>query len=292
MFDHIEFLFGEALTALRRNRLMTFAAVSTVAVSLFLLGGFSYMYLRVKEYGDTLPGKFEIRVFLRDGLKENNISATAQSFRAIPGVAEVSWIPRDKAWERDSQLNPQLTRDLENPYPDAFKVRLSDLSATDSVISQIKRSPSVIPGSDGVAYLREEQQFVDQSLRFVRWLGGVLGGLLFLTGGALIYNAIRLTVLSRPIEIRIMQLVGASHWTIRIPFLIEGVVQGLLGGITAGLLVYLANDGVAAFLRSLSETMHPSPFPLGMAITVLGVVGAAYGLLCSMFAVHGPLKLR
>jgi len=85
--------------------------------------------------------------------------------------------------------------------------------------------PEVAP-EGGVVYLKAEQNFLEKTLYFIRWLGLVFGGLLFLTGGILIYNAIHMAVLARRVEIRIMRLVGASQLTIRIPFLIEGLCKG------------------------------------------------------------------
>ncbi len=291
MLDRIEFLIGEAFAALRRNGLMTFAAISTVAVSLFLLGGLGYIYLRVSEYANTIPGKFEMRVFLRDGATMADIQTTAQEIRAMTGVGSVNWIPKDKAWEKEQKQAPDLTEGLENPFPDAFKVRVTDLSLSDGIAEQIRALHAVQP-ERGVSYLKEEENFVDQGLKLIRWLGAVFGGLLFLTGGVLIYNAIRLTVISRRLEIRTMQLVGASRYMIRVPFLIEGIVQGALGGLVATLLVLASNQVVIGFLSSLkSDTSFPN-FPLTSVLAILSCIGAFYGLLCSTLAVQSPLKFR
>ena len=88
MLDRFEFLVGEAMVALRRNGLMTFAAISTIAVSLFLLGGLGYAYLRIEEFARTLPSKFEMRVFLREGTNYAQITETATAIRQMPGRSE------------------------------------------------------------------------------------------------------------------------------------------------------------------------------------------------------------
>ncbi len=291
MLDRFEFLVSEAVAALRRNGLMTFAAVSTVAVSLFLLGGLGYVYWRVADYASTIPGKFEMRVFMKDDATQTEVQSTAASIRGISGVSAVFWIPKDKAWALEKEKNPENTEGLDNPYPEAFKVKVTDLSLSDGIAAQIKALPNVQPDKS-VVYLQEEQNFVDQGLRLIRWLGTVFGGLLFLTGGILIYNAIRLTVESRRLEIRTMQLVGASRLMIRVPFLIEGVVQGCLGGILASLMVLAGNESVVRFINSMKGDAAVTPFPLGMMLGILCGVGAVYGLLCSSMAVRRPLKLR
>ncbi|MBI3722189.1 MAG: hypothetical protein HY248_06505, partial [Fimbriimonas ginsengisoli] len=109
MFDRLEFLFGEATMALRRNVLMALAAITTVAVSLFLIGGLGYVYFRIDEYARTLPGKQEMRVFLRSGAPYAQITETAKQIRAMPGVASAVWMPKEKVWEKERLQHPDLT---------------------------------------------------------------------------------------------------------------------------------------------------------------------------------------
>jgi cell division transport system permease protein len=120
----------------------------------------------------------------------------------------------------------------------------------------------------------------------------VVGGVLFITAGVLIYNAIRLTVISRRLEIRIMQLVGASFLTIRIPFYIEGLIQGALGGVLATIVLFACQVVVEYRLPEFFANVKLPPFPWAMFLSVLPILGAAYGLLCSMMAVRTPLRYR
>ena len=106
---------------------MTIAAIVTAAVSLYLIGGLSYVYIRVTEYAHSLTGRFEMRVILKEGTSYDNITLTAKQIRLVPGVKDVSWIPKEKAWERDKAKFPDLTSGVDNPYPDAFKVTLQDV---------------------------------------------------------------------------------------------------------------------------------------------------------------------
>lgn len=290
MLDKLEFLLTEAAVALRRNSLMTFAAVTTVAVSLFLLGGLGYVYWRIIEYAESLPGRFEMQVFLRDGATLNTVEETAAKIRGIEGVRTATWIPRDKRWELEKRENPSLTQGIENPYPEAFKVTLTDLSLSDQVAAAIREVAAVDP--EGVVYLEQEQRLVDQALRLVRGLGGIVGGMLFLTGGILIYNAIRLAVNSRRLEIRIMQLVGATRLTVQVPFLIEGIVQGAIGGMVATLGLFFAHYYVASFVNTFQAIGSPPAFPAWTFLGALSAVGATYGLLCSTLALRAPLRYR
>ncbi len=284
MFDRISFVFGEGLVALRKNGFMTFAAISTVAVSLFLLGALGYSYMRAVDYAKSIPGKFDMRVYLVPGTNQAMISETAGRIRKLPGVASVAWIPREKAWEKQKAEDPALTNGLDNPYPDGFKITIKNLKVGDEVASQVRQMKEIDP-DPGVIYLKEEQHLIDDGLQVMRWLGLVISGLLFLTAGILIFNAIKLTITQRRREIRIMQLVGASRFTIRCPFLIEGVVQGIAGGAVAALMLHGAQNVFQNFLLSLSSKSHLAPFPGLQALLILGSVGGLYGLLCSWLAI-------
>jgi len=289
MFDRLAFVVGEAFVALRRNFAMTFACVTTGAVALFLLGMLTFAYQQANDFAKTVPGMFDMRIFLRDGIKDKELHKTIDSVRRFPGIAQVVWIPRDKAWAKMQQEHPDLTEGITNPYPEQLKVVLSDIKLADRVGAEIQSLPAVLP-EDGVRYLRREQKIAIAALDTFRILGPSMVVLLMLATAILVYNTIRLTVLSRRVEIRIMQLVGATKFVVRFPFLIEGTVQGLLSGIFAASLLLLTHHIVTNKL--LSEDIQVGAFNTQRAYLLLCVVGAGYGLCCSLLAVRSPLRYR
>lgn len=292
MFDRIQFLLGEGFLALRRNGWMTFAAVTTVAVALFLIGGLAYAYNLAKVEAGTMTGLLEIRASMVDGTNQAQISAIAKEIRQIDGVKSAAWIPRDKAWAKYLSENPKHKEfaEIGNPYPDMFKVNLTDLKQSDAVVAKIKSIEGI--KTDEVKYESDVARFILGLQGIVRWLGFVIGGMLFITAGVLIYNAIRLTVISRRLEIRIMQLVGASFLTVRIPFYIEGFIQGALGGLISVVVLYAAQVILNTRLPQISATLQLPPFPWILFLTTLPLLGATYGLICSMIAVRTPLRYR
>ncbi len=293
MLNRIEFVISEALVALSRNRLMTLAAVSTVAVALFLFGGMGYAYYRVDKYAQTIPGKFKMLVYMRDGATKRQISDTAKQIRAMDGVSTVHLVPKGMAWEKwKIEHRSGLTEGVDNPLPDALKVVLSDLGKSERVVTSIEQLPVVAP-ENGVRYMKDEQNFVEGLLTILRGVGIIVGGILFVTAGMLIYNAIRLTVLSRRLEIRIMQLVGASRGTVYIPFLIEGMLQGVIGAIVASGLVVAVYAAFNWLVQTRIDAGYiASAFPYSEVIGMLCTAGATYGILCSILAVRAPLKYR
>lgn len=291
MFDRIEFMFGEAFQGMRRHGIMTFAAVTTVAIALYLLGGLTYLYFQVNQFSGQLASRYEIQASFKDGTSKTQISEAAQKIRVLPGVKSAVWIPKDKAWEKQQKQNPELTAGLENPLPDSLKITMADVAKVPAVVDSVKRIPTIQP--DEVMHFEPLQRYLVDTSRMIQWLGVVLGGLLSTIAGILIYNAIRLTIDGRRKEIRIMQLVGASHLTVRIPFFIEGFVQGLLGGLGACGLLYATYRWVDWYVNSnLTVIGKLGEFNLLPTCLVLSAIGAFYGTACSVLAIHGPARLR
>ncbi|HJP82662.1 MAG TPA: permease-like cell division protein FtsX [Fimbriimonadaceae bacterium] len=292
MIDRIQFLFAEGLLSLRRNGWMTFAAITTVAVALFLIGGLGYVYGQLRSGASQLTGLFEMRASIVDGTPASRITIIAGQIRRIPGVKSVNWIPRDKAWNKYLDEHPENREyaDIENPYPDMFKITLSDLKSSERIVESVKSTNGI--NREEVKYLSDVADLIVDLQAIVSWLGLVVGGVLFITAGVLIYNAIRLTVISRRLEIRIMQLVGASFLTVRIPFYIEGLIQGALGGVLATIVLFACQEVVEFRLPEFFANVKLPPFPWAMFLTILPFLGAAYGLLCSMIAVRTPLRYR
>lgn len=289
LFDRMEFLLSEAWTALRRNTWMTFAAISTSAVALFLLGGIGLAYLGISRYAASLPGKFEMRVAIRDGVTPLQLTEVERKLKAVDGVSTVRLIPKQQAWKQQQVELPDVTKGLDNPLPDSFAITLTNLDKSSEVAERITTIASVVP--EGVSYLAEEQRMLSQALRLLQSLGIGLGGLMLLTSGVLIYNAIRLTILARRREIRIMRLVGATWSTIVTPLLIEGVVQGAIGGVIAALLLYSSHAGIQRLIEDVSVFGRLNAFPLAQTLLGLGVAGAVYGMFCSAVAVREPRKM-
>jgi cell division transport system permease protein len=296
LLDKIEFLIGESLRVFRKNGLMAFAAISTVAISIFLIGGLGYAYYTLSNYAQrTFPTQFTMRVILKDGTTKDEIIRTINQIREMAGVERAVLIPKEKAYPRfiKEMGLPGLAEEKNVPIPDMFQVTLSDISEENSstVGAQIQAMPAV-DSQNGVRYMEAEQRFIDQLLNLLRVLGSVVGGLLFATAGVLIHNAIRLTIVSRRLEIRVMQLVGASRFTIQLPFLFEGIVQGAIGGAVAGFLLYMTNQLLAQAIVGFDVFGTLPELPVWPIIGMLVAAGAVYGFFSSLMALSAPLRYR
>lgn len=286
MFDRIEFIFSEAIIALRRNTWMTFAAVSTAAMALFLLGGMAFAYYRLNTYIESLKQDYQIRVFLKEGLSKDDRNAARKSLMEIPGVKTVLFVSKEQGLKEFSRKNPNIdVSDLsaDNPLPDVFQVTVDNLNNVPRIADQMKKAP-YIESPEGVKASDDLRSFVEQVVRQSRVLGILLGGIMLITGGVLIYNAIRLTIVARRREIRIMELVGATPSMIRTPLLIEGMFHGILGGLLAFIFLYFTTNLISQLIQSLDALAAFNALPAGPALFLFLSSGALYGLLCSWIA--------
>ena len=230
MLDRIEFLVGEALNALRRNIWMTFAAITTSAVALFLLGGLGIIFLAFSNFMTDLGKKAEMKVMLSDKVSDKDAQKLGDNILKIDGVSSIEFVSREKGLKEMLAQNPDLDvegLEIDNPLPNSYVVRVKDLKTFENVADRLQKLPEVEP--NGVKFPKEEKNFLADSIRVFQWLGLVLGSLMLLTSGVLIYNTIRMSVVSRRREIRIMQLVGATRFIVWAPMLLEGIIQGAFG---------------------------------------------------------------
>jgi cell division transport system permease protein len=294
LFDRIAFVLGETFIALKKNFFLGLAAVTTTMISLYVLAGMFYVGSQAAAYAYGVQRRFEMIVNLKEGVDMAGIQRTAKYLRKIPGVADATWIPRKQRWEKYTKEHPDLTAGYgfaDNIFPDAFKVRLNDLSRGDAVAATARKMTTV-DQSEGVQYYGQAQNTVAQWLRFGYNLSYLIGGLLFGVAGILILNAIRLTVESRRVEIRIMRLVGASRIVVGLPFVLEGLIQGAIGGALATAGLYASHLVVGQRLAEFSVGASLAPFPVKAYLLALCAIGGGYGALCSLAALRTPMRAR
>jgi len=228
---------ADAWASFRRNGLMTAAAVTTITVALLVVGAAVLLGLNLRKVALAVEGQVQVVAFLRDGMPPAEVGRVQAAVAALPGVQSVRFVGRDVALER---LREHLGEgaafaDLvaTNPLPDSLELTLADAKQA----AAVARAAAQLPGISDVGY---GGQVVDRLLaltRGVRTLGALLT--LFLAAVALIVvvSTIRLTIIARRREIEIMQLVGATRWFVRWPFLIEGVLQGAAAGALASVVL-------------------------------------------------------
>jgi len=284
-----EYFIKEAMSSLRRNSLMSLASVSTVALSLLILGMFLVMVLNLNNMASNLESQVQISVYLNEGLSDVEIREVGTRITKLPGVNQVLFIDKEEAMIRFKQrLGEQQSilkaLDDNNPLPNAFEVKMDNPEG-------VKPVAQAIAQFKGVENAKFGQEIVEQLFaltKMVRIVGVVLIGFLALAALFIISNTIRLTVFARRKEIGIMKYVGATDWFIRWPFLLEGIMLGFGGAMVA---VILINQLYGALIQQVYESLAFLPlipqYPfIAMISIVLLVIGTVIGALGSTISLR------
>lgn len=274
-----------ALTAFRRSPLLSVLSVTTIAFSLFAFGLFGLVALNIRNALQHVEERVEIRAFVAEGTPVETISAAADEVSKYPQVLKVDVVTQAQALER--------ARTELGEFKDVFESEFLPASL-DVKLKPGFRDPTNVKA---VAARLKELEFVDD-VRFgeewitqlykLRNIAGAVGGALGLAFAAvaviIIGATIRMAVLARAKEISIMRLVGATDGFIRRPFLIEGGIKGILGGVLALILTYFA-------MRVLGQYLHFETTFFDRQLALMGVLfGALMGLLGSLVSVGRHLK--
>jgi cell division transport system permease protein len=275
---------------LRRNLLMTVAAVITMAVSLAALA--SVLIIRQAENKATLQwrGGVQVAIFMNPDATQSQINAIGKELAETPGVKSSRYVDKRAAYAEFKEIfsgQPDLTNSLDMAgMPTSYRV-VPDLPQDAGELAHQFNSQ---PGVRIVTYAAQViSQFEHRSQTFQRFIE--VAALLVMVGAiALIVNTIQLAIFARRREVAVMKLVGATNWFIRIPFMVEGLVHGLVGGGLAFLAAFFARNLIADFVDSgssfvLRQVVITSGEAVVTGIVVL-VVGIGVGTLGSAFAVR------
>ena len=287
----------EGVKNLGRNGWMSFASVSAVTFTLFILGVFLVLAMNVNYFAQSVEKQVEIRVFMADLTTKENLQQFEQDVRDLEKVESVQFISKEEGLKqfRESMGDKAYLFDgLEkgNPLPDAFVVKAKMPQDTAVVASQIKQMKNVRSLNYGEGTVEKLFAATDT----VRNVGiGFIIGLGF-TAMFLIANTIKLTIVARRREIEIMKLVGATNWFIRWPFFVEGLLMGITGAlipiIILGVGYYYLLDAIkSSFEATQLFTLLPL-FPLVYQVALaLLAIGAFIGIWGSLVSVRRFLRV-
>lgn len=238
VLNSMGYFFSETFQSLLRNKFMAVASVLTVTLSMFILGVFLSLVMNMNHMAAYLETQVEMSVYLRDGLTTEQVMNVGKRLKALPDMTEISFTDQDRAMvlfrERLGDQAQILDSVNGNPLPASYSLSFANPDAL--------KSAAVIVGGfdevDGVQYGQDIIEKLYQISRAIR-LGGMLL-IVFLAGAELfiISNTIRLTVFARRREIQIMKYVGATNSFIRWPFMLEGMIIGLIGSGLASLILW------------------------------------------------------
>jgi cell division transport system permease protein len=291
----IGYFVSETVTNLRRNLLMTIAAISTVTISLLLLGGVQILGMVVNNMTGTWEAKVEVSIFLRDDATQGEIQSLEREIAQMNEVENVTFVSKQDAYEEFKETyesQPEFYESLpEDALPASLRVELTDANFAETVSARVRGAPGV----DDVRFGGEIIKRLLQVNTLLRTITLVMSVILMIAAAALIANTIRLAIYARREEIGIMKLVGATNWFIRIPFMLEGVIAALAGAIISGAVVLGGNallfSRMGEALPFLGTVFSFSSGEIVSVLLVLAGVGAIVGLIGSGMALRRFLEV-
>jgi cell division transport system permease protein len=283
----LDYYFKETLQGLKRNGLVAFAAVSTAFIALFLLGGALLMWREVNLLIQRTEANVEVSVFLRDDISFSQKENLGNMLNHMPEVASVHFESKDEAYRRFQEIFKNQKALVENvsadSLPASFRVKLKDPQKFDVVAARLS-------GQSGIDKIVDQRQILKRLFAVTsvfRWGMLAVAVVMLVSSAALIGNTVRLAVFNRRKEIGIMRLVGATNWHIRLPFLIEGLVEGLFGAGAAILGLFIMK---VTFIDPLRGKVGFLPL-IGVndvifTVPILALSGVVVATIASLFAMR------
>ncbi|ACD22614.1 MULTISPECIES: permease-like cell division protein FtsX [Clostridium] len=280
----------DAFTSLKRNRTISFASILTVLITFFVLGIFILLAGNVNQAISSVQDKVDLEVFLKDDIKLIDQREIELKLRELEGVKDVVYKSKEEAYKKVQDTTSENEGLLQgytlehNPFPASFTVKLESPEYAEN-ISQ------ALDGFTGVEKIDNQKKVVDGIVKLVKGIN-IVGGALFivLVGVSifLIMNTTKLTVYSRRREVGIMKFVGATDWFIRWPFIIEGMVIGVLGSTLSCIVLFFAYKGVFSWIASMMMfvTLVPPIYILKVVLLEFIIGGILVGGIASASALR------
>ena len=294
ILGRISYAFREMWASFKRNITLTAAAILTSAVSLLLVGT---TFLIQRAFDNLLVqwrGDVEMIVFVRADATESQVDNIESALKDQPTVIDgekLKYLNQKQSFDEAKKIfagDPNtLSLLTEETIPSQFKV--VPLTEDPALVRSLSEQFRSLPGVEDVALAEDEFQVISTLSKFIRVVTLVMSIVLLIVAVGLIWNTIRTAMFARRREIEVMKLVGATNWFIRIPFMLEGLLQGLLGAFAACGGLWVLNsawtNGVAGFKpgTGISSLIVPSGFLSGVMLSML-ILGAIVGAVGSAIA--------
>ena len=268
------------------NRLMSLASITVLMACLVIIGLGAMLFFNINALLDKIESQNVIMVYIEDGTTDEQIEKMNQDIYDLGNIQDCIFVSKEEAFEKSKEElgeDSALLEGMENPMPDAYKVVVFDMAF-------FRQTVSGLNGLENVESVRENSDVADKLIDIRHAVTIVIAGmvlLLFIVSLFIIANTIRITMFSRRLEISIMKAVGATNWFIRWPFMIEGVVIGIISSIVSFGVLSGLYYGVAYIFEDLLSLFEPVSFgPYAGYILLLfagiGMFTGSVGSLISM----------
>ena len=290
-------IFGEVITNLNRNRVLTLTSIFTVFIMLVLVGVFGVVLLNISFNSEYMNNMLEIRVFIDPGADEYRINQVKEAIVEDGRIDYLEIVSQEQAYEKAKELyDAEILEYLGSDFlPPSFTVRLKDDANVKSFVAYVESLPDIYQ----VDYHSSSFDFAVSLTNWTNLITGVLSVLLGVLALFLISNTVRLAMASRSEEVAIMKFIGATEGRIKLPFILEGMTIGFTGAILASLLIsYAYNRIYGWFITKGAEELFLSGLNLvSVKYTVLMIflvffgLGIMLGIFGSLVAIRKNLRI-
>lgn len=270
----------EGFKGLKRHRFSSFITVSTIAVTLSLLGSFLVLTYNAGRVVELFKEKMELEIFLDNSLNKEDIDILQHKITKLKEVEKTVFISKEQALEEfKKEFNEDVINILgENPLPSSIRIQPEKSYRTAEGIGSLEKKLITFEGIEDVVYHGKLYRTIDKYSRIGFIVSITIFIIVLLSSTFLIANTMRLTILSQKKLIIIMKLVGATKGFIRRPYLIQGLFHGLTGGSISFLVIYL----IMKLLNAFSPGLIIAPswvlfFPIFLGL-IMGIIGSFIGV--------------
>jgi len=294
--NSVRYFSKEAFKNVFSNGWMSIASVFTVVASLLVFGIFMVLALNLSYMVNQVESDYEITLTVADELTPEQTQKLGETLRSVENVSEAIFVTKDERLENlKAQFgeNAALLDDYKNernPLSNWYKIRCVDLSLSEATVAEIKNIEGVakvISNQDTIQKLTKASGYISRMSAWVMLSLAIISVFI-------ISNTIKLTVFSRRREINIMKFVGATDWFIRWPFVIEGIIIGLLGSLLSGAALCFGYEGLTNLFTSLNIAFVQF-MPLSDIVVLLFgsfiIMGMGMGAVGSLISVRKYLKV-
>ena len=276
------------------HRFMSFAAVCIIVACMLIMGIFVMLLVNVNAMLDRYEQDSEILVYIDENYTTAEARSVGSKINRVDNILRADFVTREQALESfkakyaDSNTFDGIEADT---FRDRYQVYLEDLS-------RLRETENALRAIDGVAEVTAHQELADgfATIRAIlAWVSGIVIGILVIVSLFIISNTIKMALLSRREEIGIMRMVGATNWFIRWPFVIEGMILGLLGAVASFFLQWLLYNLVCSRIAAMDSLRILSTVPFGDMAWFVGATclfgGLLIGVLGSLLSIRRFLKV-
>ncbi len=292
----------ESLINFWRNGWLSVAAVSVLVLSLFVVGAVFTMGMVADNVLKNVEGKVNVSVYFKSDVSEEKIAQNKKDLESFKEISSIEYISKDKALEifkRDNVDEPVIMQSLEeigeNPLLASLVIKANNPSQYQSISDYVsnasfKDDVSRINYGKNKDLINRLNGIIFQSKKIGLVVAGIFGAVSIL----IIFNTIRITIYTHKQEIEVMRLVGASNMFIRLPFIFEGILYGVIASLIASLILMIAIKFINVYASSVVSSGNLFTFYLSHALYVLGLqiaIGAFLGITSSWIAMQKYLKI-